>query len=1325
VNVDSRETQLIGVREAARRLGVHENTVRNWAKTGRLPTARVPGTTTHRFDVRDVERLVEQRGRPVVSVEDERRTIGPELVDATQLSQWAASRDAQEGFPELMRRLLAATPGITNVSIRAGDGVAAPGWDGRARSTGTAFLPAGDLRLEFGVSANPKGKADDDFEKRRDHPSGYVPKDVTFVFATPRRWAGGPAWADARRAEEVFAGVQVLDADDLEGWLQATPAVHVWISERLGRKPRDARTLAHWWQRFRARTDPALPAELFLAGRSAHRERLLDILQGPAAATTVQAPWRDEAIAFIAASLKAGDVEGEPALMISSSDVWDRVVVQPGKSILVPVFDDPDIGSALGAGHHVILPIGGDALVHGTRIELSRPDRQAAMDALEAAGLRDQAYELSALARRSMPSLIRRLARDPRFARPLWSEPPSAEVLAPLLLAGAFTDSEADRGIAGRIAGKSWPDVERTLLAWATKDDPPFVRSGTQWQLAAPEEGLLVLSGALTSADLQRWHEIVITVLLETNPSLDPALDERPMAGVLGAVRVYSDELRRGLAQGVALIATLGDARLADRETARDHARQIVREILRGAEGDRTGATWQSLEDVLPLLAEAAPDDFLDAIHDDLDSGKPLLEGMFQDRGRGAALFGSSPHTGLLWALETLCWSPEYLANAIAALARLAAIDPGGRLANRPIRSLGSVLVGWIRHTSASIEQKLDAIAVICRTEPDVGWQLVTVLWPSRHATSFPPASPKLHDWKPESRQVPADERLLLIEQLVGHAIALAGTDSERWSQMLRMLGPLPPGERHRVLDAFERVADDAGLEDERRLELWEPLQKEIARHRRFSKAEWSMGADPLERMQAIADSIEPERGAERHAYLFGWRPDLEGIDLNDHAAYDKRLQELRIAAVNETLDGGGIAALGILADRSPVPGQLGWILGAVAQEDLTADLLLWLDADASERRQAAAAWAQRRMLERGAGWLRSALAHPNTTTEAQRDALILNAPATAETWDALVALDPALADLYWRSMHALRVDAADAERASRELLAHGRPWAAVDLLAAHVREDETPPATITSALVDDVLDAALRSDREEEAQIETLGYEIGLLLDCLERSGADSDRLAFFEFNFFRLLDDVRTPRALFSVLATDPRQFVALVELVYRGKHEPKRQLSEHEQLAAHHAWWILANWDQTFPGKTPDGTIDAGALRSWVREARDAFAETGREDIGDEQIGQVLARSPVGTDGTWPAEPVRELLEEIGSVSIESGVHVGVYNARGVTTRGVFDGGGLERDLAARYREWERATAGRWRRTNRVLRELAEGFERDARREDDRASVTGDGA
>jgi excisionase family DNA binding protein len=211
----SSQTKYLSVRETARRLGVHENTVRNWAREGILPTARVPGSKFHRFDARDVDRLRRQRGASVASVESERSRIGPELIDATQLSHWAATPDAQGAFPELLRRLLAGTPGVTNISVRTAEGVALPGWDGFAESAGTSFLPSGALCFELGVGAHPKAKADADYAKRSTDPAGVDPTECVFVFATPRRWSGAGKWASEKRAGETFKDVRVLDADDL------------------------------------------------------------------------------------------------------------------------------------------------------------------------------------------------------------------------------------------------------------------------------------------------------------------------------------------------------------------------------------------------------------------------------------------------------------------------------------------------------------------------------------------------------------------------------------------------------------------------------------------------------------------------------------------------------------------------------------------------------------------------------------------------------------------------------------------------------------------------------------------------------------------------------------------------------------------------------------------------------------------------------------------------------------------------------------------------------------------------------------------------------
>lgn len=1324
---NSGQTEFLNVRETARRLGVHENTVRNWVREGILRTARVPGSKFHRFDARDVERLRRRRGSSVASVEAERSRIGPELVDATQLSHWAATRDAQGAFPELLARLLAGTPGVTNISVRTAEGVALPGWDGFAESTGASFLPSGALCFELGVGAQPKAKADADYAKRTRDPAGVDPSECVFVFVTPRRWSGAGKWASEKRADGTFKDVRVLDADDLEGWLRTAPAVHYWISERLGRRPRDAETLEHWWARFQARTDPALPPALFLAGREREAEQLVSHFEGPPAVITIEAIWRDEAIAFIQATSELMRDDGssgvQPSLIVATADVWDRVVNEPGRMTLIPTFENADLSRAGERDHHVVLPVGRDQAVRGQYIKLPRPGRQAAGDALRGVGIEaDRAYTLSALARRSMPALLRRLARDPRASRPIWSEMPDGQMLAPLVLIGAWGLSETDTATIARIVGTVWETIEATLLRWTATDDPPFVRTGQQWYVASAEEAFLMLRHMLTAAALERWRNEAVITLLELDPRLTLDPETRLLAGFSGISRERSSVLRRGVADGAILLAALDDEPLADGTRGSDLASSIVREVLDRANGDSSGRTWHSLADVLPSLAEAAPEAFLDAVQSDLDREEPLLATMFQDSDHKTWLSSSSPHTGLLWALERLCWSGDYLLDATRALVRLEIVDPGGRLSNRPRGSLHTVLVGWIRHTAAALALKVQAIEQICLQEPDIGWNLLLALFPSQHLAISPPVTPRYRDWLPENRTVTVAEWVEYIGHLVGFALQLADADVDRWATLAAAVGTLPPADSDRVLAALEGFADPALLDDEQRVILWERLHTEVNHHRRFSSATWAMRDELLVRLQAIADRIEPLTNVERFGYLFDWHPDLPEVDMGDFDTYQARLRELRAEAATLTLNASGIQGVRELAGRSPVASQLGFTVGEVASDSVTGELLTWLDSNEPNLAEVARAWAARKLDGDDAGSrLREMLSRPEMTIPERRVALVLQAPSSSDVWDVLAALDRDLSDSYWRGMQVWRLRHTDVPRVVRELLSHDRPWVALDALVADLHRPESPPTAITPELARQVLDSAMTAD-PRSARSQSLGYGVGLVLDYLEARGAPAEVLARYEFVFFRLLDNHRPPRALFAALRNDPHEFVSLVQRVFRGKDEPDRDLNEADTALAHHAWWILNHWDD-LPGLNEDGSIDPSHLTQWVQTARLALAESDRADIGDEQIGQVLAASPTGTDGIWPAEPVRDIIEAIGSTSLESGLNVGRYNARGPTSRGIFDGGQQERELAQQYREWSKLTGGRWPRTARVLRMLAETYERDAARADTEAQVRAD--
>jgi DNA-binding transcriptional MerR regulator len=51
---------MIGARQVAARLGVHENTIRNWEERGILHAMRLPGSGYRRYELAEVERLARE-----------------------------------------------------------------------------------------------------------------------------------------------------------------------------------------------------------------------------------------------------------------------------------------------------------------------------------------------------------------------------------------------------------------------------------------------------------------------------------------------------------------------------------------------------------------------------------------------------------------------------------------------------------------------------------------------------------------------------------------------------------------------------------------------------------------------------------------------------------------------------------------------------------------------------------------------------------------------------------------------------------------------------------------------------------------------------------------------------------------------------------------------------------------------------------------------------------------------------------------------------------------------------------------------------------------
>jgi hypothetical protein len=135
---------------------------------------------------------------------------------------------------------------------------------------------------------------------------------------------------------------------------------------------------------------------------------------------------------------------------------------------------------------------------------------------------------------------------------------------------------------------------------------------------------------------------------------------------------------------------------------------------------------------------------------------------------------------------------------------------------------------------------------------------------------------------------------------------------------------------------------------------------------------------------------------------------------------------------------------------------------------------------------------------------------------------------------------------------------------------------------------------------------------------------------------------------------------------------------------------------------------------PGHNDLGELETDRLAKRVKTVRTSCTQLSRGESGEHCIGKLLSSAPVGSDGVWPCEPVRDVMEELHSRSVMSAARIGRYNIRGPHVRE--EGGKQERELAQEYRNW--AEASQFTHpyvASELLMGMAKMYEEDASRED----------
>ena len=636
------------------------------------------------------------------------------IIDGMQIELWARGEEARSRLGSLIRRLVLATgEESTRAYFRADEGLA-PG-RGRVESEAqTRWVPEGESVWELGTGDAPGDGAERGYARALGETKSGDRSRQSFVFMTAGRWADKDEWAGDKRKLGEWRDVRAYDRDDLEEWIERSAPVQVWLSEWLGTPVDGMRSLERCWEEWSGGVAPALPRSMFDSAIEAHAvefRRLFTEMVGGfgrvSMSLDVAADSSGEALAFL--SCLAEDDRfgygtwGSRVVVFDSVERAGTFAGMSKSNIVVVVSSSEDVDEVLGKywrrSNQFILACPRGLPESKLRLTIDRLGREDFRAVLRQMNIDDEQAD----------GMYRRTAGSPTVLRRLLSTPDAGRTAAVALL-GSWRathegDTEAVRMLARAddyesVESDASGPIERSEPATWSMRDVPMVRTGSGG-FRRDEENAIVRFGVYSRLD--RLLAVGDSISLDQLDDLFLLAKDMPTAD-------YSPELRTGICETLAILAAHGDGILGKREPGLDRrVSQLVGNLLRSLDGEGQKA----LDDCLPDLAEAAPEEFLD-----------LLETVWWP-GESDASFDHSDHPGLLRALERLAWEPSYLPRVANVLAGLRHPEPSTRLETTPRDVLGAIFSPVAPQNGVSAERLNEIMESLTRSHPGAGWTLL------------------------------------------------------------------------------------------------------------------------------------------------------------------------------------------------------------------------------------------------------------------------------------------------------------------------------------------------------------------------------------------------------------------------------------------------------------------------------------------------------------------------------------------------------------------------------------------------------------------------
>ncbi len=758
-----------------------------------------------------------------------------------------------------------------------------------------------------------------------------------------------------------------------------------------------------------------------------------------------------------------------------------------------------------------------------------------------------------------------------------------------------------------------------------------------------------------------------------------------------------SNELRMSLVKSICLIKKkLPDLSNCSQSSVEHNINNFVYKLLNNTEW----MTWGNLKDCLMELAELAPDSFLDCVEAFVRDDKREILNLFPQS--NDILFNSNNCiTELLWSLEVLAWSPDYLIRVICILGFIEYLPYQTSWSNTPINSIVSILLPWYPQTLANPDKRKNALNCLEIDNSEVFWIVLGKLLPGRTSCAFNNPKPRyLPLVIPEKLKITNVEVHDMHSYLLDLAVTKVTNDTLKQVELVDQLGHMTETTLNKYLECLE--VNVKFYTEENAVTLWIKLRECIAR---IKPTEKMVIFKQKDRILHLIEDLEPTDSRLKYQELY--KGNFYLLREGDYSDIWEQMEKEKIEGIRQIFNEFGIQEAEHLGNTVGNSDDVAYKLGC----SLSISEMSSIIQECSDNKVS---------VQFVASCISSFINYKGTTALLETSLINVNPELALKILikipyrkDILEVISKLFDNdsLYWKKvrmpigMQEENVDKSEMRLIVNKLMSCKRYVTAINVIGR---------SNLESKLEDKTLYKLLKfGGTKKSFGNETIdSYAINCIFEYLHsRENIDITACSEIEFIYLPILIDNSgaKPRALYTRLSQDSEYFCNMIELYFKKNSEKDHSFKLNKELSKRR-YEVLGNF-KVVPGTDWYGKFDGEKFKDWMNEVKRWSLENDRYKVTMHTVGSGLSYGLLNEEGL-PDIVIMAELNMPNSSELREGYQMGIVNQRGVYF--VDPDGTPETQMANDYlRRADAAENKGYSRFAKVLREISDQYFKEAKK------------